>query len=229
MVGSFSAWRTEGSHRGSDLPMKWILGGVVICAAALVWLMAGMCGSWVLGLVVTAIMLPAGFIFSAIAAYMAGMVGSSNNPVSGVTIATVLTASLLLLGLGMESAAGVAAALFVGGVVCCAAAIGGDNMQDLKAGQLVGASPWKQQVMQLLGVVAGALVMAPVLMLLLKAYGIGTPVAEGVTPLGAPQAMLMASSSNTAPGGPPNDKDTVENVFIKDPEPGEWIVEGFYE
>jgi putative OPT family oligopeptide transporter len=118
---------------------------------------------------------------------MAGLVGSSNNPVSGITISTILVSALLLLGLGMKSPAGPVAAVLIGGVVCCAAAIGGDNLQDLKCGQLVGSTPWKQQVMQILGVVVAAFVMAPVLNLLNNAYTIGSK------QLPAPQANLMGT------------------------------------
>jgi putative OPT family oligopeptide transporter len=125
---------------------------------------------------------------------MAGLVGSSNNPVSGITISTILFASLVLLAmLGHGSTIGPVAAIMIGAVICNAASIAGDNLQDLKAGQLVGATPWRQQVMLAIGAVSSAAVMAPVLNLLLEAYGIGTPVREGVTPLAAPQATLMAS------------------------------------
>ena len=89
--------------------------------------------------------LVAGFLFSAVAAYMAGLVGSSNNPISGVTIATILTGALLLRLLGTSSELGAAAAIFVGASVSVAAAMGGDTMQDLKAGQLLGSTPWKQR------------------------------------------------------------------------------------
>jgi putative OPT family oligopeptide transporter len=132
-------------------------------------------------------MLIAGFLFSAVASYMAGLVGSSNNPVSGITISTILVSALLLLGMGLESPAGPVAAVLIGGVVCCAAAIGGDNLQDLKCGQLVGSTPWKQQVMQILGVVVAAFAMAPVLNLLNDAYTIGSKA------LPAPQANLMGT------------------------------------
>ncbi|HEB61028.1 MAG TPA: oligopeptide transporter, OPT family, partial [Phycisphaeraceae bacterium] len=120
-------------------------------------------------------------------------VGSSNNPISGVTIATILTSSLLLLLLvGKDHATiGAAAAIMIGATVCCAAAISGDNMQDLKAGHIVGATPYKQQIMQIVGVLSAALVMAPVLMLLQHAYGIGEATRVGVKPLEAPQASLM--------------------------------------
>jgi putative OPT family oligopeptide transporter len=149
----------------------------------------------------------AGFLFSSVAGYMAGLVGSSNNPISGVTIATVLVISLILLGLlgssidftpeAPQSLAAAAAAILVGGVVCCAAAIAGDNMQDLKAGQLVGATPIKQQTMQIVGVVAAAIALAPILSLLFNAYGLGNvlprPDMNPAEALQAPQAGLMSS------------------------------------
>jgi uncharacterized oligopeptide transporter (OPT) family protein len=137
------------------------------------------------------IMLALGFLFSAVAGYMAGLVGSSNNPISGVTIATVLVSSLLLfLLMGKGAANGPAAAIIIGSVVCCAAAIAGDNMQDLKAGYLVRATPWKQQVMQLVGTCSAALVMAPILMLLLNAYGFAGHQSATEDALIAPQANL---------------------------------------
>jgi putative OPT family oligopeptide transporter len=140
------------------------------------------------------IMIVAGFLFAAVAAYMAGLVGSSNNPISGVTIATILTSALLLLALlGTQSLIGPGAAILIGATVACAAAIAGDNMQDLKAGRLVGATPYKQQIMQFVGVISAAFVMAPILTLLLKAYGIGIPTAAHPDPLAAPQATLMAA------------------------------------
>ena len=133
---------------------------------------------------------------------MAGLVGSSNNPLSGVTIATLLLSSLLLLAmLGADSATGPAAALFIAAVVACAGAIAGDNMQDLKAGYIVGATPYKQQIMQGVGVIAAATVMAPILTLLLRAYGIGAVTAEHPDPLPAPQATLMASVASGVFGG----------------------------
>jgi putative OPT family oligopeptide transporter len=139
-------------------------------------------------------MLITGFLFSAVAGYMAGVVGSSNNPISGVTIATVtISAFLLLLLMGADNENGPPAAIIIGGVVCCAAAIAGDNMQDLKAGHILGATPWKQQVMQMVGTLSSALVMAPVLMLLYKAYGFAGHSSAQDSPLVAAQANLMAS------------------------------------
>jgi putative OPT family oligopeptide transporter len=93
------------------------------------------------------------------------------------------------------------AAIMIGAVVCCAACISGDNLQDLKCGQLVGATPWRQQTMLAIGAISSALVMAPVLNLLARAYGIGVPTAEHPDPLLAPQATLMASVSKGLFGG----------------------------
>ncbi len=141
-----------------------------------------------IAILLAVVMMVFGFLFSAVAAYMAGMVGSSNNPISGVTIATILFSSLLLLLLlGENSNVGAPAAIMIGAVVCCAAAIGGDNLQDLKTGHIVGATPWKQQVMQIVGTLSAALVLGLVLDILHTAYTIGSPT------LSAPQATLMKS------------------------------------
>ncbi|MDC0631037.1 oligopeptide transporter, OPT family [Candidatus Marinimicrobia bacterium] len=140
-----------------------------------------------ISILLTLVMMVFGFLFSSVAAYMAGIVGSSNNPISGVTIATILFSSFLLLLLGKDSIAGASAAIMIGAVVCCAAAIGGDNLQDLKTGHILGATPWKQQVMQIIGTLSSALVLGLVLDILHTAYTIGSP------NLSAPQATLMKS------------------------------------
>ncbi|MDQ1258055.1 MAG: hypothetical protein QG656_2664 [Candidatus Hydrogenedentes bacterium] len=177
-----------------DMPMAWILALIAVSAVPLFLMYQVFVGQLGVSIPMTLIMLCTGFLFSAVAGYMAGIVGSSNNPISGVTIATVLVASVLLLFLmGASAPNGPAAAIIIGSVVCCAAAIAGDNMQDLKTGYLVGATPWKQQVMQIIGTLAAALVMAPVLMLLLKAYGFAGHSSAKETPLVAAQANLMAS------------------------------------
>ena len=178
-----------------DTPMSWVLIGigVLIIPIFLIYLTA--INDVTITITMTLIMVVAGFLFSAVAGYMAGLVGSSNNPISGVTIATILFSSLLLLtliGTGNELE-GAAAAILIGAVVCCAAAIAGDNMQDLKAGHILGATPYKQQIMQMVGVVAGALAIPFVLNILLIGNGIGVPTAEQPNALAAPQATLMMS------------------------------------
>jgi putative OPT family oligopeptide transporter len=190
------------AHTERDLPMKAILIGTLLFTLPLFALYQTIVGSVAVSLPMTIIMIVAGFLFVSVSAYMAGLVGSSNNPVSGITICTILFASLvLMLLMGKGAALGPVAAIMIGAVVCCAACIGGDNLQDLKCGYIVGATPWKQQVMLAIGAASSALVMAPVLDLLLKAYGIGVPTAEHPSPLIAPQATLMASVAKGMFGG----------------------------
>jgi putative OPT family oligopeptide transporter len=185
-----------------DLPMKWMLIALVIFVLPLLVLYQAIVNDWFVSVPMTIIMIVAGFLFVSVSAYLAGLVGSSNNPVSGITIATILFASVvLMLLLGADSPIGAVAAIMIGAVVCCAAAVGGDNLQDLKAGYLVGATPWKQQLMLGIGALSCALIMAPVLNLLVAAFGIGPPTAENPKSLNAPQASLMASVAQGMFGG----------------------------
>ncbi|MBA4287157.1 MAG: oligopeptide transporter, OPT family [Xanthomonadaceae bacterium] len=185
-----------------DLPMKWMLVALVLFTVPLAVLYQAIVSDWLVSIPMTVIMIVAGFLFVSVSGYLAGLVGSSNNPVSGITIATILFASLvLILLLGKDSSIGAVAAIMIGAVVCCAASVGGDNLQDLKAGYLVGATPWKQQLMLGIGAFSCALVMAPVLNLLASAYGIGAPTPEHPNALAAPQANLMASVAKGMFGG----------------------------
>lgn len=186
-----------------DLPMKWMLVALVLFVLPLLALYQAIVGQWHVSVPMTIIMIVAGFLFVSVSGYLAGLVGSSNNPVSGITIATILFASVVLLMLLGEDGKmqvggaplGAVAAIMIGAVVCCAAAVGGDNLQDLKTGYLVGATPWKQQLMLGIGAFSCALIMAPVLNLLQEAYGIGSKT------LPAPQANLMASVAKGLFGG----------------------------
>ncbi|MGB4860142.1 MAG: oligopeptide transporter, OPT family [Dokdonella sp.] len=185
-----------------DLPMKWMLVALVVFVVPLAFLYQAIVQNWGVSIPMTIIMIVTGFLFVSVSAYLAGLVGSSNNPVSGITIATILFASVvLMLLLGRDSQIGAVAAIMIGAVVCCAAAVGGDNLQDLKAGYIVGATPWKQQLMLGIGAFSCALIMAPVLNLLMKAYGIGAPTLEHPNALAAPQATLMASVAKGMFGG----------------------------
>jgi putative OPT family oligopeptide transporter len=185
-----------------DLPMKWMLVALVLFVIPLLLLYQAIVGQWSVSIPMAIIMIVAGFLFVSVSAYLAGLVGSSNNPVSGITIATILFASVVLVVLlGRDSPIGAVAAIMIGAVVCCAAAVGGDNLQDLKAGYIVGATPWKQQLMLGIGAFSCALIMAPVLNLLASAYGIGAPTAEHPNALAAPQATLMASVAKGLFGG----------------------------
>ncbi|MBV6860368.1 OPT family oligopeptide transporter [Xanthomonas euvesicatoria] len=205
----FAAARKSGggvvAETERDLPMKWMLVALVLCTLPLLGLYQAIVQQWHVSIPMTIIMIVAGFLFVSVSGYLAGLIGSSNNPVSGITISTILFASavlVLLLGksglvpVGIGAAPlGAVAAIMIGAVVCCAAAVGGDNLQDLKTGYLVGATPWKQQLMLAIGAFSCALIMAPVLNLLAQAYGIGSKT------LPAPQAMLMASVAKGLFGG----------------------------
>lgn len=186
-----------------DLPMKAVLIGLVAFTIPLAALYQTIVHDFTVSLPMTLIMIVAGFLFSSVSAYMAGLVGSSNNPVSGITLGTILFASLVLtvlLGSNAESL-GPIAAIMIGAVVCCAAAIAGDNLQDLKCGYMVGATPWRQQVMLAIGALSCALIMAPLLNVLNEAYGIGPPTAAHPKSLLAPQATLIASVAKGLFGG----------------------------
>ncbi len=180
-----------------DTPMSWVLIGIGVLVIPIYLIYLSVLTDVTITLMMTIVMIVAGFLFAAVAGYMAGLVGSSNNPISGVTIATILFSSILLLTLMGTSneLIGAAGAILIGAVVCCAASIAGDNMQDLKAGHVLGATPYKQQIMQMVGVIAGAIVIPVVLNSLLIAYGMGTPTTEQPDSLTAPQATLMQSVS----------------------------------
>jgi putative OPT family oligopeptide transporter len=190
------------AHTERDLPMKWVLIGIVLFALPLLVLYQNIVGSFAVSMPMTIIMIVTGFLFCSVSAYMAGLVGTSNNPVSGMTIGTILFSALVLLVLmGPNTATGPVAAIMIGAVVCCAACIAGDNLQDLKCGYIVGATPWRQQLMLAIGAFASALVMAPVLNVLAVAYGIGIRTPEQPQALLAPQATLMASVAQGMFGG----------------------------
>ncbi|ASJ01109.1 OPT family oligopeptide transporter [Thermococcus gorgonarius] len=175
-----------------DLPLNYVLMLIAAFVIPLFLLYAHILDSIGIAAIMAVIMLILGFFGSAIAGYLAGVVGSSNNPVSGITIMSLLFTALILKALGLSGTEGMVATILVAAVVCTAAAIAGDTMQDLATGYLVGATPKRQQVFEVIGVFAAAFVMAPVLNLLIQAYGIeGTPTAKE-NALAAPQAFLMA-------------------------------------
>jgi len=155
-----------------------------------------------LGLSATFIMLLCSFVFVAVSSYMVGLIGSSNNPISGMIIcALLLTAGVLFL-LGFRDASAIIPTLGIAGVVCVASAVGGDTSQDLKTGYLVGSTPKFQQIGMIIGGVTSAFFIPPVLTLLHKAYGIGTG-------LKAPQANLFASITKAIFGGGSMPKDMI--------------------
>lgn len=146
-------------------------------------------------LLLTVVMVILGFLFAAVAAYLVGLLGSSNNPISGLTLSTLLIAAILMVLIGVTGNVGIMGVLGVAGVVCCSAGIAGDMIQDLKVGHILGGTPWKMEVGEIIGVVFAALVLTLPLMALHQVYEIGS--AE----LPAPQAGLMALMARGIVGG----------------------------
>ena len=199
-----------------DIPISWVAGGSALFAVPLYIILdylmetssidvgtSGVIGTSLLLLVLSYLLC---FLSASISSYMCGLIGSSNNPISGTMIISTLIISFVLcifLGSAINFKVDPEAALNTSGIVilitaivACAASLAGDNMQDLKSGQLVGSTPWKQQGMLMVGVIASALVVAPVFQLLFEAYGFGDVLPrEGMDPtktLSAPKAALMA-------------------------------------
>ncbi len=180
----------EPAREDRDLGVMSILVLLLINIAIIFFLYKYLIGSLGHTILTTVVMAVASFLFVAVSSYIVGLVGSSNNPVSGMTIAALLGTSALFLVLGYTGKSAILATLGVAAVVCCAACTAGDCSQDLKTGYLIKATPRSQQIAQIIGVVIPALVIAPVLTLLHHAYGIGTG-------LKAPQATLFASITNS--------------------------------
>ena len=163
-----------------DMKMPVVL-GIILIVIILIWLVPSVPVS-LLGAFLIAIF---GFFFATVSSRMVGLIGSSNNPVSGMAIATLLISTFVLKATGNTGMAGMTGAIAIGSIICVIAAIAGDTSQDLKTGFIVGATPAKQQVGELIGVVASGFAIAGVMSLLNKAWGFGS--AE----IPAPQATLM--------------------------------------
>jgi len=205
---------TELALTERDLPIGVVGGtilGLLVPIAGLLWIfssgtaIASGIGPVILGSLVYVVVI--GAIIAAVCGYMAGLIGASNSPVSGVGILAVLGASVLLVmiyghgGSPEQTRALVAYALFTTGVVFSIATIANDNLQDLKTGQLVGATPWRQQLALVYGVIFGSLVIPPVLDLLNKAFGFAGAPGAGDHALAAPQAALISSLAKGVLGG----------------------------
>jgi len=192
MTGEAPPVRTE-----QDMARRWVL--LLLSATVLVVLLLYRQLTHDIGesLLATALMVVCSFFFVAVAAYIVGLVGSSNSPVSGMTICSVLLTSGVIALFGYSGEAAILATMGVAGVVCCATCTSGDVCQDLKTGHLVGATPRLQQWAEVIGVLTASFVMAPVLGLLHRGYGIATdahlPLELQGNALEAPQASLFAS------------------------------------
>ncbi len=220
---SFRAMKTQAGESAnsirteSDIPMSYVVISILLLSLPIFILLSHTVEQfnlpitegtfWAVTLFATIFSLIVGFLGSSIAAYITGVVGSSLMPLSGVTIAAISLFSgcfLLIVGtqidfsLNADHAMKAAVlAIMIGAIVCIATALSGDNMQDLKAGYILGATPWKQQLMLVIGVIASAFVIAPIMNVLLEAYGLGDVLPRlGMDPtkaLAAPQASLMVS------------------------------------
>jgi putative OPT family oligopeptide transporter len=184
-----------GDRTEIDLDFKKVFVAIGVMAVATFFLYYYFAQNLGGALILTAVMVILGFLFAAVAGYLVALIGSSNNPISGLTLSALLISAVLMVFLGLTDVHGVAAVLGVAGVVCCAAGIAGDMMQDLKVGHILGGTPWKMQIGELIGVVFAAFVLAFPLIALDKVYTIGS--AE----LPAPQAGLMALMANGIVGG----------------------------
>jgi putative OPT family oligopeptide transporter len=177
---SFSGKAAGVSRLEKDLPMSVVIGGIALLVIA-IWLLPVVPVSF-LGAVLVVVF---GFFFATVSSRMVGLVGSSNNPVSGMTIASMLFTTIIFVATGNTGHEGMIGAIAVGSIVCIVSAMAGDTSQDLKTGYILGATPVKQQIGEIIGVIVSALTIGGVLYLLDAAWGFGS------SELAAPQAMLM--------------------------------------
>jgi putative OPT family oligopeptide transporter len=196
-VAGIKGGTVEGKKRtDTDLNFKFVflmIGALTIPVFLVyVWISS----LWAVSAIMAVFAILFAFIASAIAGYMAGLLGSSNNPISGVTVSVLLITSLILLGFGLSGDIGAAGiAILIAAVICCAAAISGDVLQSMTCGQMIGATPRNQQIAEIIGVAAAAPILALVIQALDKAYKIGS------TNLPAPQAFLMQGIVKGVLGG----------------------------
>ena len=197
-VGDLQAVKSgKGDAKRLDIDLDFGKTGAAIAALSvpvfgLYWVFSQSVGGAIL---LTVVMIILGFLFSAVAGYLVGLLGSSNNPISGLTLSTLLIAAILMVGIGVTGPAGILGVLGVAGVVCCAAGIAGDMLQDLKVGHILGGTPWKMEVGELIGVTIAAVVLIFPMMAMDAVYEIGSP------ELPAPQAGLMALMAQGIVGG----------------------------
>jgi len=192
-TGSGTAAETD--RLNVDLSLKKVGIALMLLSVGLYFLYLYFTDSIGGSLVLTIVMVVLGFLFCAVAGYLVGLIGSSNNPISGLTLSSLIIAALLMVMLNITGPSGIAGVLAVSGVICCACGIGGDMMQDLKVGHVLGGTPWKMEIGEIIGVIPAAMVLPFVLWALDKTYTIGSD------SLSAPQAGLMAMISQGIVGG----------------------------
>jgi putative OPT family oligopeptide transporter len=197
-------------HRGSatrplrtekDIPARAVLAGIVALTVPVFLIYHHFSQSVVGAAVAAVVMMVTGFLFSAVGGYLVGLVGGSNQPVSGLALSTLIVAALLMVGFGVTGLAGVGAVLGVAAVVCCACCVSGSLIQDLKVGQILGGTPWKMQVAEIVATIVTSFVLVFPIVILhegnIRQGGIGI----GDPALPAPQAGLMAQMAQGIVGG----------------------------
>src|SRR5580698_7302918 len=184
-----------------DLNGKAVFGGLAVVLIAMVFLYKSYADAWVPGIVAAIVMIIVGFFFAAVSGNLVGLIGSSNNPISGLTLAALVIAALLMVLMGVSGIHGVAAVLGVAAVVCISSAVAGEMLQDLKVGHILGGTPSKMQIGDFMGVTVASFALLPVLLLLNQANINSGGIGFGDPQLPAPQAGLMAMLSRGIVGG----------------------------
>jgi putative OPT family oligopeptide transporter len=191
-----AAGQAEATSRlEKDLNIKVVLAGLTVTFVLMIFVYKIFAGTWPPAILAAVVMAIAGFFFAAVSGNLVGTIGSSNNPISGLTLSTLIIAALLMVVVGVTGMSGVAAVLGVAAVVCVSSAVAGEMLQDLKVGHILGGTPYKMQIGNILGVLVASLVMYFPLMLLHGAFTFGSK------DLPAPQAGLMAALSQGIVGG----------------------------
>lgn len=190
-----SEGESETARTDKDLPFPSVIMAIIALVIPMVILYNIFTKNIASALVSAVVMIIMGLLFAAVAGYLVGIIGSSSNPISGLTLTTLLIAALMMVVMGQKGNEGIAAVLGVAAVVCCVAGVAGDMIQDWKVGHILGGTPWRMQVGGLIGVVAAALTLTFSLQLLHNNIGIGSET------LPAPQAGLMAAMAKGIVGG----------------------------
>src|SRR5438093_1213759 len=182
-----------------DISIRWVLAATVALVIPITLIYYHFAGSWFAAILAGLVMTITGFFLSAVGGYLVGLVGSSNQPVSGLTLCALVIAALVMVGIGAKGIGGVAAVLGVASVVCCACCVSGSLIQDLKAGYLLGGTPWKMEVVEVLSVVAVSLFLLLPIIALDEANRASGGIGGRALP--APQAGLMAGLAQGIVGG----------------------------
>ncbi len=191
-----AAGQTEVSSRlEKDLNIKVVLGGLLAVFVMMIFVYKMFTGTFPPAILAAGVMAVAGFFFAAVSGNLVGTIGSSNNPISGLTLSTLIIAALLMVVIGATGPSGVAAVLGVAAVVCVSSAVAGEMLQDLKVGHLLGGTPWKMQIGNIFGILIASMVLYFPLMVLIGAFKLGGK------DLPAPQAGLMAALAKGIVGG----------------------------